>query len=72
MELSDLGRWLVGAGLVIAAVGAVFLAAGAVGLGRLPGDFAFGGDRVRVYVPLASCILISILATVVLNLFFRR
>ncbi len=63
--------WLL-AGTVIAVAGVACLAAGAAGLGRLPGDFAFGGERVRVYVPLASCIVISVVATTLVNLLFRR
>jgi len=39
---------------------------------RLPGDFSFGGEGVQVYVPLASCLLLSFIATVVLNLLVRR
>lgn len=72
MDISDIGRWLVGIGVVLAIVGVAFLAGGALGLGRLPGDLTFGSDRVRVYVPLATCIVISIVATIVANLFLRR
>ena len=72
MTLSDIGRVLLGAGAVLAVLGAVLIVAGRAGLGRLPGDLSFGGDRVRVYVPLATCLLLSLIATVVLNLFVRR
>ena len=54
MTLSDIGRALIGVGAVIAVLGAVLVLAGRAGLGRLPGDFSFGGDGVRVYVPLAT------------------
>lgn len=72
MNLSDIGRLLVGAGIVLAVLGAVFALAGRAGLGKLPGDLSFGSDNVRVYVPLATCLLISMVATIVLNLFLRR
>lgn len=72
MNLSDIGRLLIGAGVVIAIVGVVFVAAGRLGLGRLPGDFRFGSGNVRVYVPLATSIVLSIIATILLNLFLRR
>ena len=72
MTLSDIGRALIGVGAVIAVLGAVLVLAGRAGLGRLPGDFSFGGDGVRVYVPLATCLLLSFIATVVLNLLVRR
>jgi hypothetical protein len=72
MTLSDIGRALIGVGAVLAVLGAVLVLAGRAGLGRLPGDFSFGGDGVRVYVPLATCLLLSLIATVVLNLLVRR
>jgi hypothetical protein len=68
VETRDVGRLLLIAGLVLAAVGAAFLLGG----GRLPGDLRFGKGNTRVYVPLATCLILSVVATIVLNLFFRR
>ncbi len=56
----------------MALIGGLFLVGGAVGLGRLPGDISFRRGNARFYMPLATCIVLSIVATVVLNLFFRR
>ena len=64
----QIGGMLLAVGLVLAAVGAVFLLGG----GRLPGDLSFGRGNARVYIPLATCLVISIVATVVLNLISRR
>ncbi len=72
MDTSSVGRILVVGGVIALAVGCLLLAAGAAGIGRLPGDFRFGRGNLRVYVPLATCILVSIVATVVLNLLSRR
>jgi hypothetical protein len=72
MNLGDLGRLLVLAGVGLAALGLVLVLGARVGLGRLPGDLSFGDDNVRVYFPLATCLLVSLVATVVLNLFVRR
>ncbi len=58
--------------VVLAAVGALFLVGGRLGLGRLPGDFTWGRGNVRVYAPLATSIVISVLLTLVLNLVLRR
>ena len=52
----------------MAVVGAVLLLGG----GRLPGDLRFGRGSTRVYIPLATSLIVSIVATIVLNLFFRR
>ena len=72
METGHVGRLLLIGGLVLAAVGALFVAASAMGLGRLPGDLSFGQGRTRVYVPLATCLVISVVASVVLSLLSRR
>lgn len=65
-------------GLLIAAAGGLLLVAGlvmAVGglswFGRLPGDLRFGSGAVRVYVPFASMLLVSLLLTVVTALLRR-
>jgi len=72
MSLGDIGRLLVVLGAVLAVVGGALMLAGRAGLGRLPGDISFGGDGVRVYIPIATCLLVSLVATVVLNLIIRR
>ncbi len=72
MSLGDIGRALVGLALVLAVVGGVLMLAGRVGMGRLPGDLSFGTGGVRVYIPLATSLLVSLIATVVLNLWIRR
>ncbi len=68
----DLARLLIVLGLLIAAVGGVLLAAGHLGLGRLPGDIHIRRGNLNVYVPLATGLVISVVATVVLNLVSRR
>jgi hypothetical protein len=74
--MNDLGKALVGIGLVIALLGVGLMLAGRVGLplGRLPGDFAFKGRHVSVYFPIGTSILLSILLTALFYLIsrFRR
>ncbi len=67
-----MGRWLVVAALVLALAGGVLLVGARLGLGRLPGDLAFGRGNTRVYIPLATSLLVSIVATIVLNILARR
>jgi hypothetical protein len=47
---------------------------GRFGLFKLPGDIEFGGKNWRIYIPLASCIIISVILTLILWLisYFRR
>lgn len=72
MSPSDTGRLLVGAGLTVAVVGLVIVATGRLGLGRLPGDLSFGTGNFGVYLPIGTCLVVSLVATVILNLFLRR
>ena len=72
MDAAQVGRWLLVAALVLAVAGGVLLAGARLGLGRLPGDLALGRGNTRVYVPLATSLLVSIVATVVLNILARR
>ena len=66
----ELGRWLLVLGLILALVGALLLYAPRlfVWFGHLPGDIRIERDGVRVYVPLASMLVLSVLLTLVLNL----
>jgi len=65
--MDDVGRALIVIGLVVTAVGVLLLAADAVGLGRLPGDFVFGRGNVKVYVPLATSLILSLVLTLILS-----
>lgn len=72
MDLSGLGRILLIVAVVVAVIGGVMLLLGRLGVPRLPGDLSFGKGNFRVFVPLGTSILISIVLTLLLNLFFRR
>ncbi len=64
-----LGRGLIIAGVVIVAVGFALMFADRVPfVGRLPGDFTFGGDRWTVYAPIATSIVVSLVLTAALSL----
>jgi len=68
--MHELGKALLGIGLLLAVIGAVLLVAGRVGLplGRLPGDFAYRGKHVSFYFPLGTSILISVVLSLLLYL----
>jgi hypothetical protein len=68
------GKWLVVIGFIIVLIGLLVIGLGRIGLFKLPGDFEFGSKNWRIYIPIASCIIISVLVTLVLWLinFFRR
>ncbi len=70
----QMGKWLIAAGIIIAVVGVLVMLLGRVGLFKLPGDLEFGSKNWRVYIPIASCVLISIILTLILWLinYFKR
>lgn len=71
--MMELGKALLGIGLAIALAGAALWFAGRMGwpLGRLPGDIAYKGKHVTVFFPLGTCILISVLLSLLLYLLSR-
>ncbi len=68
--MNELGKALLGLGLLLAVLGAVLLLAGRFNLplGRLPGDIAYRGKNVSVYFPLGTSIVISIVLSVIFYL----
>uniref|UniRef100_A0A7C2IPV4 DUF2905 domain-containing protein n=1 Tax=Ammonifex degensii TaxID=42838 RepID=A0A7C2IPV4_9THEO len=74
MEIwQSFGKLLVVTGLIFVVLGLLIFFAGKVpGLGRLPGDIYFHRGNFTFYFPLATCIILSILLTIILNLFLRR
>jgi len=71
------GRLLVVAGAVIIAAGLALLLAGHVPfLGKLPGDIRLRGEGWTFYLPLTTCVVLSLVLTLLLNvilrLFFRE
>lgn len=73
MKVEHVARYLIIFGVVLIAVGGVLMLAGKLPwLGRLPGDFAYKGRRVTFYFPLTTSVILSILLTILLNIFFRR
>ncbi|PSR00325.1 MAG: DUF2905 domain-containing protein [Bacteroidetes bacterium SW_11_64_17] len=72
MTASTLGRGLVYLGLGLALLGGLVLLLGrVVDLGSLPGDLVYDGDNVRVYVPIATMIVLSVVLTLLVNLALR-
>ena len=66
-----MGKWLIVAGAVLIVAGIVlhFFPGVFSWFGRLPGDVRFDSGRTRVFVPITSMIIISIVLTILLNLF---
>lgn len=75
--MRDLGKLLLGFGVLLVILGViVVIASNFIGkvpwLGRLPGDIYVERDGWRFYFPLATCIAISIVLTLIFSLLGRR
>lgn len=75
MDMQNLGRLLIIMGIGIALLGGLFLLAGKIPIlkqfGNLPGDIRIQAQGFSCFFPLVSMTLLSIILTVVLNLFIR-
>jgi len=69
----ELGKMLLGLGVLFVLIGAALVVAGRIGLpfGRLPGDFAYRGKHISVFLPLGTSILISVVLSLILYLISR-
>ena len=71
--LTHFGRIIIVSGALLALMGLVFLAGDKIPfIGRLPGDFTIKGKNFTVYFPLATMLVLSVIISVILNLFGRK
>jgi hypothetical protein len=68
---ADLGQLLVGVGIMLVVVGVLVWTGALSWFGRLPGDIRISGENIHVYIPITSCLILSLLLTIVLSLFRR-
>ncbi|MBD3296190.1 MAG: DUF2905 family protein [Candidatus Omnitrophica bacterium] len=68
-----MGKYIIFAGLILVFAGLVMVLASRVPwLGRLPGDIVIRREGFTVYFPLATCILISIILSIIFYLTGRK
>jgi len=68
--MGSIGRAVLGMGLLLVLVGGALIIGEKFGLGRLPGDILIERKGFRFSAPIATSILVSLVLTVLLNLFF--
>ena len=66
-----MSRWLVTIGLALVAVGLLWPWLGKLGLGRLPGDIAIERGELRFYFPIVTCLVVSVVVSLILWLLNR-
>ena len=71
--MDGMAKLIVGAGVVLVFVGSAMLLLGKLGihLGHLPGDVNLEGERSSFHFPVVSCLILSVILTVILNIAIR-
>ncbi len=68
----ELGRIVLIVGIVLVVVGGLAALGVRLPIGRLPGDIAIEGERGGLYFPVVTMLIVSVVLTVLFNLFLRR
>jgi len=71
MSRTELGRLIVGSGAVLVVVGVLVWSGALAWFGRLPGDIRVERETVRIYIPLASMLVLSVALSLLLGLVRR-
>jgi hypothetical protein len=66
-----MARWLIILGVLLVVLGVLWPWLTRLGLGRLPGDIVIARDNFRVYIPIATSIVISVVLSLILWLLNR-
>ena len=69
--MNELGKALVVAGVIVAAIGVLLWTGFGNWLGKLPGDVHYSRGNFSFHFPIITCVLISIVLTILLWLFRR-
>jgi len=71
--MQDLGRFLIVLGAAAVLIGVLLVLAPRIPwLGRLPGDILIRRGTFTFYFPIVTCVVVSIVLTLILNLLGRR
>lgn len=68
----NIGRLLVTTGLLLVVLGGVFLLLQKFGMTRLPGDIHIEGKNVTFSFPIVTCLVVSVVLSLLFNVFFRK
>jgi len=70
--MSRMQKVFIIAGLLLLALGLFWPWLSQIGLGRLPGDIAIERGNTRIYVPIVTCLILSVVATILFRIFGGR
>ena len=66
-----MSKWLITLGLILVAAGLLWPLMSKLGLGRLPGDIVVRRDGFSLYFPLMTCLVISVVVSILIWIFRR-
>jgi hypothetical protein len=66
------GKLLLIGALVLGVLGLCALGLAKLGVDRLPGTFSWKSENVTIFVPIGLMVLVSVVGTILLNVFLRR
>ncbi len=73
MHWEALGKLLIVGGIFVILLGIILIFVSKIPfLGNLPGDIVIDKGNMKIYIPLATCIILSIILTLLLNLLLRK
>ncbi len=68
---TPVSKWLITLGLILVAAGLLWPVMSKLGLGRLPGDIVVRRDGFSLYFPLMTCLVISVVVSILIWIFRR-
>lgn len=71
--MENLAKYIIGAGILLVLAGGILLLLGRFGIqpGQLPGDIHLEGERTSFRFPVVTCLIVSVILTVLLNVLMR-
>ena len=71
--MNQLGKALIGMGLLLAAIGVVLVLAGKLNIpfGKLPGDITYPKKNLTVFAPFGTMLVVSLVLSIIFNIFSR-
>jgi hypothetical protein len=67
----SISRFLITLGLVVLVIGLAWPLLAKLGLGKLPGDIVIKRDNVTFYFPLVTSLILSVVLSLLIGLFWR-
>ncbi|MBF0571509.1 MAG: DUF2905 domain-containing protein [Candidatus Omnitrophica bacterium] len=71
--MTDIGKSIIAIGVILVITGIIITIAGKIpGAGKLPGDIFIKKENFSLYFPLTTCILLSIILSVIAYIFGKK